>query len=167
MVRLPVLALTIALVASLFATDLYAASFRQSSVTVVTDGGRYRFAVELAETPSQRRQGLQGRRSLAKDAGMLFDFGRPLKATMWMKNTPVALDMLFVRADGVIDSIAADTTPQSLEILRSEGEVLAVLEIAAGTARRLGIRPGHRVMHWIFDPAATPTRPPSERRQKE
>lgn len=127
-----------------------AETFRQTTLTILTDGGQLHFAVELAETPAQRRQGLQGRRALPRNGGMLFDFVRPQPVAMWMKNTQIPLDMLFIRADGVIESIAADTEPRSLKIIRSEGEVRGVLELNGGSTSRLGIRPGHRVLHWIF-----------------
>ena len=81
---------------------------------------------------------------------MLFDFGRVRTASMWMKDTPLSLDMLFIAADGRIVNIVADTVPRSLAVIRSSEPVLGVLEVRAGTARRLGIRPGDRVEHPIF-----------------
>lgn len=130
--------------------------FRRTTLTILADGARYHFEVELAETAAQRGQGLQGRHTLPANGGMLFDFKNPQPVAMWMKNTPIPLDMAFIRADGVIEGIAADTVPQSLDILRSEGEVLGVLEVNAGSFARLGIRPGHRVLHWLFDPTRAP-----------
>ena len=122
-----------------------------SEATVVTAAGnRYAFRVELARTPEERVQGLQERQTLAADAGMLFDFAAPQPVTMWMKNTPLALDMIFIAADGRIVNIARDTTPRSLKVIESDGPVRGVLEVRAGTTARLGIRPGDRVVHEIF-----------------
>jgi len=95
-------------------------------------------------------QGLQGRRRLAADAGMLFDFGRPVPVMMWMKDTHVSLDMLFIDAEGRVVNIARGTVPFSLTPIRSAGPVRAVLEVNAGTAARLGIKPGDRVLHPLF-----------------
>lgn len=126
--------------------------FEWSEVTVVTAaGGRHSFRVELATTPRQRAQGLQNRRRLAAGAGMLFDFGRLQPVAMWMLNTYVPLDMIFIAGDGRIVSIARDTVPQSLAIIESAGLVRGVLEVRAGTAARLGIKPGDRVAHEMFE----------------
>lgn len=126
--------------------------FATSEATIVTvAGNRYPFRVELARTPDERAQGLQGRQTLAADAGMLFDFATPQPVAMWMKDTYVSLDMIFIAADGRIVNIARDTTPQSLAVLESAAPVRGVLEVRAGTTARLGIRPGDRVVHKIFE----------------
>ncbi|MGF1639736.1 MAG: DUF192 domain-containing protein [Rhodospirillales bacterium] len=125
-------------------------AFPLSRLAIETARGRFVFDVEVADTAARRTQGLQGRRALAPNAGMLFDFGTPQPVSMWMKNTPLPLDMLFVGEDGVILNIAADTVPFSLVPIVSAGPALAVLEVAAGTAARLGVRPGDRVRHPIF-----------------
>ncbi len=117
---------------------------------LAADGKRHRFRVEIVSTPQDRAQGLQGRNQLDPDAGMLFDFGVALPVYMWMKNTFVALDMIFIAPDGRIVNIARGTTPESLAIVESAEPVRAVLEVPAGTAARLGIRPGDRVEHRIF-----------------
>ena len=124
--------------------------FDTTRVTVITACGRHGFTVELAETWPQRVQGLQGRRELAPDHGMLFDFGQAMAVTMWMKNTLVPLDMLFIDTGGRIVNIASDTQPLSLEMISSGGPVRAVLELNAGTAGRIGARSGDRVLHGIF-----------------
>lgn len=129
-----------------------AASFRIDTLSLVSGGGQYGFRVELAETAAQRAQGLMHRKSLAPDAGMLFDFGRTQPVGMWMKDTFIPLDMLFLRDDGSIAWIAADTVPHSLEIVTAPEPVRAVLELNAGTARRLGVERGDRVEHWLFRP---------------
>ena len=125
--------------------------FETSPLTIVTATGRHDFTVELALTPQQRAQGLMFRRSLAADAGMLFDFGSPEKVAMWMKNTLIPLDMLFIKSGGIIANIASGTAPLSLVTVPSNGPVRGVLEIRAGTAARLGIRPGDRVLHPVFE----------------
>jgi uncharacterized membrane protein (UPF0127 family) len=115
-------------------------------LAIVTGQGRHEFTVELALTTAQHQQGLMFRREMATDSGMLFDFGpRPRRASMWMKNTYIPLDMLFIKADGQIESIAERTTPHSLEAISSRGLVRYVLEVNGGTAARLGISSGDRV----------------------
>lgn len=90
------------------------------------------------------------RKSLAPDAGMLFDFHTPDFQTFWMKNTVIPLDMIFIRADGRILRIAENTVPLSETLVPSGGPVRAVLEVIGGTAKKLGIAPGDRVTHPIF-----------------
>ena len=126
--------------------------FATSSLSLVTAKGRFRFTVEMAQDDAQRAQGLQNRQTLAAHAGMLFDYKRRRPVAMWMKNTLVPLDMLFIGADGRVVNIAADTVPGSLTSIPSAGPVRAVLEVNAGTAARLGIKPGDRVIHPIFGP---------------
>ena len=122
------------------------AKFESGGLAIVTGAGRHEFNVELALTPEQRGQGLMYRREMASDAGMLFDFGpRYGRASMWMKNTFIPLDMLFIKSDGEIESIAERTTPHSLEAVSSRGSVRYVLELNGGTAARLNIRPGDRM----------------------
>jgi uncharacterized membrane protein (UPF0127 family) len=133
------------------AAPALATEFGHSRVEVDTQGGRHQsFAVEVATTPDQLSQGLMFRRSLAADAGMLFDFGQEQQVAMWMKNTMIPLDMLFIAADGRIVLIAEYTVPGSLEPLGPRRPVRAVLEVNAGTAQRLGIRPGDHVTHALF-----------------
>ncbi len=127
------------------------AEFEKSKLAIVSTSGRHVFDVELAVTPNQRSQGLMFRYEMAPEAGMLFDFGpTERRQSMWMKNTYIPLDMLFIKADGRIESIAERTVPRSLEVISSRGRVRAVLELNGGTASRLGIRPGDRVEHPIF-----------------
>jgi uncharacterized membrane protein (UPF0127 family) len=135
---------------------LLAASFAAHALTVeqleiVTKDGVRVFEVEMAETPEEQEHGLMYRRELADGKGMLFDMGseeRP--AVFWMKNTYVSLDMIFIRGDGTIESIAANTTPLSEARIYSGGPVRAVLEVGAGTAKRYGIMPGDKVGHRLF-----------------
>ena len=122
----------------------------EAEVWVVTAKGRFLFTVEVAETAAQRQQGLQHRKSLAAGAGMLFDYKRVRPVAMWMKNTLIPLDMLFIDGAGRVVNVAPDTVPLSLATIPSAAPVRAVLEVNAGTARRLGVRPGDRVLHAIF-----------------
>ncbi len=125
-------------------------AFAASELWIESGGARHRFRVELAETPAQHARGLMFRTDLAPDAGMLFDYGAPRHVSMWMKNTLVPLDMLFIAADGEIVRIARWTTPLSLEPVPSPGPVAGVLELRGGTADRLGLRAGDRAVHPIF-----------------
>lgn len=126
-------------------------TFPTSRVAIVThDGRRYTFSVEVASTPTQRARGLMYRRELAPDHGMLFDFGGVGTRAMWMKNTYVSLDILFLEADGRIWSIAAETTPLSETIIPAQGPIRAALELNAGTCRLLGIEVGDLVRHPLF-----------------
>ena len=109
-------------------------------------GNRYVFEVELALTPQQQGQGLMFRQSLPPNGGMLFIFPRERPASFWMKNTPLSLDIIFIRADGTIANIAAQTEPFSEESLPSDGPVKSVLEVKGGTAAQLSIRAGDRVI---------------------
>jgi uncharacterized protein len=125
-------------------------SFATATLTIVTAKGDHRFAVELAETPAQMEQGLMFRTSLPPDAGMLFDFKHPTMATMWMHNTLIPLDMLFVDAKGKIVNIAQRAVPESDAIISAAAPVRAVIELNGGTAARLGVVPGDRVLYPIF-----------------
>jgi uncharacterized protein len=105
----------------------------------------HRFTVEVARTPEEQARGLMFRRSVGPQEGMIFPFSPPRPASFWMKNTLVPLDMLFVRADGTIARIAANTVPLSLEPVAVGEPVAAVLELAGGRAAELGIKEGDRV----------------------
>jgi len=119
-------------------------------VIVTRDGTRHAFRIEMALTPDQQTVGLMFRPSVAPDGGMLFDWGTPRESAMWMRNTIAPLDMLFIAADGGIHRIAERTVPYSLATIESRGPVRATLELAAGTAERLGLRVGDRVHQRIF-----------------
>ena len=123
---------------------------RDHLVIVGTDGKRYDFAIELALTPEQQTQGLMYRRSLAADGGMLFDFHQTKSISMWMKNTFIPLDMIFITDDGTVAGIAQRAIPQSLDIISSPGPVRAVLEVNGGTADRLHLHAGDRVLYKAF-----------------
>jgi uncharacterized membrane protein (UPF0127 family) len=120
------------------------------SLTIISGDDRHVFSVELANTPESRARGLMYRRSMPDDHGMLFDFGRVDMVSMWMRNTYIPLDMLFVRADGSIARIARDTEPLSERPISSGEPVLSVFEINAGISDRLGIAAGDRIDHPLF-----------------
>ena len=113
-------------------------------------GARHTFQVEMAISPEHQTIGLMFRPSVAPDGGMLFDWGTPRESAMWMRNTITSLDMVFIRADGRIHRIAERTTPLSLAVVASNGPVRATLELAAGSAERLDLRPGDLVRQRIF-----------------
>jgi uncharacterized membrane protein (UPF0127 family) len=128
-----------------------AAELPKSPLQIVTaDGKTHDFTIELADTDDSREHGLMFRETLAPDAGMLFDFKQPKQVAFWMKNTPLPLDMLFIDAGGRIVSMAERTVPQSLTPIGPGEPVLAVLKVNGGTAARLGIKPGDKVIHPIF-----------------
>ncbi len=153
---------TVALPAALLATVLAAGAgfpaategqtrrplvtFEKSRITVLSGGRSHAFRVELAQTPRQHAQGLMYRRHMAADAGMLFIHRRPAPRSMWMKNTYIPLDMLFLGTDGTILGIAERTVPLSTRVIRSGMPATAVLELNAGTVARLGLREGDRVL---------------------
>ena len=126
-----------------------AASFK--SLEIVSKSGVHVFSVEIADTPAEREKGLMFVKHLPDGQGMLFDFDGEQDIAMWMKNTYIPLDMFFIRGDGRIARIAENTTPMSTAIIPSGGPVRAVLEVAGGTAARLGIAPGDRVAFPIFN----------------
>lgn len=115
------------------------ASGTHSVATIAAAGATHRFNIEVARTEEEQARGLMFRTSLPADGGMLFPFPKPKIASFWMKNTLIPLDMIFIRADGSVDRIAENTIPESLEPVVSGGEVSAVLELAGGTAAKLGI----------------------------
>ncbi|HZT88645.1 MAG TPA: DUF192 domain-containing protein [Stellaceae bacterium] len=123
-------------------------------LTIVTAQGPQHFTVEVARTPEQMERGLMFRTSLAQDAGMLFDFKTPTLATMWMKNTYIPLDMLFVDAHGRIADIHQRAVPQSLDLISSSTPVRVVIELAGGTVERLGIKIGDEVRFPLFGNAS-------------
>ena len=108
---------------------------------------KYTFRVWLADTPQRQAQGLMFVRSLPDLRGMLFAYPQPKPLSMWMKNTYIPLDMVFIGVDGRIQQIVEQTTPHSLDLIRSNEPARAVLEIAGGEAKRLGLHPGQRVDH--------------------
>ena len=121
------------------------AAFPRASLEITSAGRVHRFEVWVADTPQRQAQGLMFVRDLAADSGMLFVHDAPREVSMWMKNTYIALDMLFIDRGGRIVRIARETTPHSLESIHSGSPVTSVLELRGGEAARRGIEVGDRV----------------------
>jgi uncharacterized protein len=118
---------------------------------IVTKSGVQVFSVEMATTEEEKTTGLMYRKELPDGKGMLFDFSPAQQISMWMKNTYVSLDMIFIRPDGRILRIAENTEPLSTKIIPSGGLAKGVLEVVAGTAKKYGIQPGDRIAHPLFN----------------
>jgi uncharacterized membrane protein (UPF0127 family) len=122
----------------------------RSTLEIASKTGVHSFSVEVVDSDADRAKGLMFRKSLPEGTGMLFDFKVEQDVAFWMQNTYIPLDMIFIRADGRILRIAENTEPMSTKQVPSGGKVLAVLEVIAGTTRKLGIVAGDRVAHPIF-----------------
>jgi uncharacterized protein len=126
-------------------------TFPRATLKIATPDARlHPFNVWIAADGARREQGLMFVKSLPEDSGMLFVYGAPQTIAMWMKNTFISLDMLFIRADGRVARVVANTKPHSLTTIESGESVLGVLELKAGTAAKLNIRAGARVLHPAF-----------------
>ncbi len=123
---------------------------KEKLVIVGHGGPEHVFEVEMALTEKQQEIGDMFRTSIPQGTGMLFDWGYPRPSQMWMKNTLVSLDMIFINADGTIRSIAERTTPRSLAVIDSRGPVRATLEVVGGTTAKLNIKVGDTVKQRIF-----------------
>lgn len=122
-------------------------SFEFGSLTVINDAGKtLEFDVYLATSPEQQRRGLMFVRNLPDDTGMLFIYEGEQTRSMWMKNTYIPLDMVFARADGTVTNVIADTVPHTLHSNTSSAPARYVLELNAGTARRLDIGTRSRLL---------------------
>lgn len=121
-------------------------TFSREALTIRSGDKTHKFSVELALNSRQHAQGLMFRRRMAPDAGMLFVYRREETTAMWMKNTFIPLDMLFIGRNGTVRRIAERTVPMSETVIPSGGPVVAVLELSAGTASRLGLKPGDKVV---------------------
>ena len=128
-------------------------SFPRSQLEIQSGQKLHELTVWVANTPSRRQQGLMFVTELRPMTGMLFVFPQPQTVSMWMKNTRISLDMLFVAADGRVIRVAPKAKPESLATISSMGVVTGVIEIAGGEAERLGIHSGDRVIHPAFGPA--------------
>jgi len=129
-------------------------TFERDELVIETEAGtRHSFDVEMAVKPAQQAQGLMFRREMAEAAGMLFVVRPARVLSMWMKNTYIPLDMLFIDGEGRITKIVERTVPMSLTSISSDRPVNGVLELNAGTASRLTIGPGDRVLHPAFGKA--------------
>ena len=143
---------TAGLVLSAYAADITGPQPALPAAPLVIDTakGPVRFTVEMATTWPQQEQGLMFRKSVAPNAGMLFDFGKEQETSFWMKNTLIPLDMLFIKANGTVARIAVNAMPLSEESIPSYEPVRAVLEIAGGRAAQLGLKPGEKVHAAVF-----------------
>jgi uncharacterized protein len=147
--RAGLLAACVAALVSLAGVGAQAASVQP--LEIVTKSGVQVFSVEMATTEKEKETGLMYRKELPDGKGMLFDFSPEQQISMWMKNTYIPLDMIFIRADGRILRIAENTEPMSTKIISSGGLAKGVLEVIAGTAQKYGIAPGDRVAHPLFN----------------
>lgn len=124
----------------------------RETLKLVTAQGTHVIDIEITQTAEEKAQGLMFRTRLTDKSGMLFFYETPQEITMWMRNTYIPLDMVFIRANGVVHRIEARTVPLSEEIISSRGDVTACLELAGGAAARLGLKPGDRIEHRYFQP---------------
>jgi uncharacterized membrane protein (UPF0127 family) len=122
----------------------------ESMLEIVTKDGVHVFTIEMARSDEERQKGLMFRRELPEGRGMLFDFKPDQDVSMWMRNTYIPLDMLFINGDGTIRRIAENTEPLSEKTIPSGGPVRGVLEVIGGTAKKLGIKAGDKVAHPLF-----------------
>jgi len=134
----------------IFGAPIAARTEQLSTLEIITASGVHAFSVELATTEAERERGLMFRKELPEGHGMLFDFHQEQPVSFWMHNTYIPLDMIFIRGDGRILRIAENAQPMSDRLIPSGGPVRAVLEVIGGTAGRLGIAPGDRVISPIF-----------------
>ena len=148
----PIRSKLLALAFLLFASAAAAEDGALETVTVVTGTGRHKFQSEIAATATERAKGLMFRTRLAPGHAMLFDFGEERQIAMWMRNTHVALDMVFIARTGQVVAIAENTVPLSIAIISPALPAYAVLEVNAGTAARIGLAAGDQVEHRIFAP---------------
>jgi len=121
---------------------------------ITGDGQEQQIEVEVAAELREKQVGLMFRAHLAEGKGMLFPYGVPQEVSMWMRNTYIPLDIVFIRADGVVHRIEKRAEPMSERIIASEGPVTGVLELAGGAADRLGLKVGDRVRHPHFSASA-------------
>ncbi len=121
------------------------AGLKQVQLCIQSKNKTHSFVVEVAATSAEQQRGLMFRTELADNRGMLFPFRQPRMASFWMKNTVIPLDIIFIRADGVIENIAGDTVPYALDPVESTAPVAAVLELRAGLTADLGIKAGDKV----------------------
>jgi len=138
--------LAAALVISLVISAHTAMAAGQGILKIQTYRGPVNFVVEYAITPEEKSKGLMNRKTLAQNHGMLFIYQSPKSVTMWMKNTPLSLDMVFINRMGRIRFIEEKTQPNSTRQIHSGGQVSAVLEVPAGTVENHGIKVGDLVV---------------------
>ena len=120
-------------------------------LSIMSEGVKHEFMVEEAKTPDQQARGMMWRDSMDDDDGMIFEYDEPRILTIWMKNTAIPLDILFVRSNGKILKIEHMAQPYTLRSASSEAPVAAVVELKGGRALELGIKPGDTVEHPFFE----------------
>ena len=140
----------VAVVALFAAVFMAVAGSDSSTATLVTASGSHDISVELAQTPQARETGLMNRPSMPADSGMLFQFDETRDVAMWMKNTLIPLDMLFIDETGKVIHIKTNAQPLSLDIIPSGGPVRYVLELNGGAAARLGAAVGDTLAHPVI-----------------
>jgi len=131
-----------------------AAGSDREKIILETSQGRHEILAEIARTDAEKARGLMFRRSIGGDQGMLFPYTRPQEIRMWMRNTYISLDMIFITGDGRVHRIERNTEPLSEEIIASKGKATAVLELKGGSAARFGLEPGDKIIHSFFKNAA-------------
>ncbi len=117
---------------------------------IITASGAHDFAIEVMRTDEERARGLMFRRFMPADRGMLFDFKTEQPVLMWMKNTYIPLDMIFIARNGIVTHVAANAEPMSERTISSGPPAYAVLEVNAGVAAKIGLKPGDKVQHPLF-----------------
>jgi uncharacterized protein len=137
-------------IATVFMPHVSNAQMKRDTLILVTAAGDRKIDIEVARSVDEQAKGLMFRTSLADTSGMLFPYTPPRELTMWMKNTYIALDMVFIRPDGIVHRIEARTEPLSETIVSSGGPMAAVLELSGGAAERLGLKAGDRVIYPHF-----------------
>lgn len=125
-------------------------ALRREPMTLFTSQGEKKISVEITESDLEKARGLMFRTKMADDEGMLFFYDRPQEITMWMRNTYIPLDMVFIKPDGTVQRIVERTEPLSEAIISSVDPVIACLELAGGAAQRLGLKVGDKIGHALF-----------------
>lgn len=151
MIRSALLILALVCSAGVAQAQTVVAACRADSVMLRGDWGQARFSVELADTPQTRSRGLMYRESMPKSAGMLFVYDAPQRATFWMRNTLIPLDMIFADKLGIVQHVHHEAIPGDETTIDGGADILTVLEINGGLARAMGIVPGSEMRHPAFD----------------
>ncbi len=123
----------------------------KDQLTLLISDQRYTINIEVAETKHQKARGLMYRTQLGEREGMLFPYEQPQEINMWMKHTYIRLDMVFIKAGGKVHRIEANTTSDSEAVIASNGDVIAVLELAGGVTAKLGLKTGNAVIHRLLE----------------
>ena len=126
-------------------------AFRVSKIILITELGQFEFYVEVAETPEQLGYGLSGKDSIRADSGMLFLFPQSMTASMWMKNIPFNIDMLFINRQGTITEVYESVIANSQSVIQSQTAVRAVLELSETTINNIGLKPGDKIINEFFN----------------